>query len=283
MQTFFQVFKSAGGHFQKHRGARMGAALSYYAVFSIAPLGILIIALVGSVFGTQLVEQSVITQVERFIGGGSGEFVQSLITGVTSQSLGTIGTVLSIATIIFGVVSLMSVLDSSLDELWETKTVRTAQKESFWRHLKMMIKNRLPAFAMLPIIAILFLFFVATSVSLVLFSEQLKGFGDTLRFVEPVALFVLGTVFFALVYKILPGRSLPLRELLIGGVVTSTLFVIGRLIIGYYISSFAHTTVYGAAGSLVAILIWIYYSSQVFFFGASFTYIYSKKRGVLSK
>ncbi|MBY0328941.1 YihY/virulence factor BrkB family protein [Patescibacteria group bacterium] len=283
MQTFFQVFKSAGGHFQKHRGARMGAALSYYAVFSIAPLGILIIALVGSVFGTQLVEQSVITQVERFIGGGSGEFVQSLITGVTSQSLSTIGTVLSIATIIFGVVSLMSVLDSSLDELWETKTVRTAQKESFWRHLKMMIKNRLPAFAMLPIIAILFLFFVATSVSLVLFSEQLKGFGDTLRFVEPVALFVLGTVFFALVYKILPGRSLPLRELLIGGVVTSTLFVIGRLIIGYYISSFAHTTVYGAAGSLVAILIWIYYSSQVFFFGASFTYIYSKKRGVLSK
>lgn len=283
MQTFFQIFKSAAVHFQRHRGARMGAALSYYAVFSIAPLGILIIALVGSVFGRQLVEQSVIAQVERFIGGGSGEFVQSLITGVTSQSLGTIGTVLSIATIIFGVVSLMSVLDSSLDELWETKTVRTSPKESFWKRLKMIIQNRLPALAMLPIIATLFLFFVATSVSLVLFSEQLKGFGDTLRFVEPIALFVLGTVFFALVYKILPGRSLPLRELLIGGIVTSTLFVIGRLIIGYYISSFAHTTVYGAAGSLVAILIWIYYSSQVFFFGASFTYIYSKKRGVLSR
>jgi len=283
MKKFFTVFKSAARHFQNHRGARMGAALSYYAVFSIAPLGILMIALVGSIFGPHLVEQSVIAEAERFIGGGAGEFIESLITSTTSQSLGTIGTILSIATILFGVFSLMSVLDSSLDELWETKTERSSKKDSFWKSLRIMISKKLPAFSMLPIIAILFLFFVAISVSLSLFSDQLSGLGETIRFVEPIALFVLGTIFFALIYKILPDRSLPARELLIGGVVTSTLFLIGRLIIGYYISSFAHTNVYGAAGSLVAILIWIYYSSQVFFFGASFTYMYSKKRGVLSR
>jgi len=283
MKSLFTVIKSAGKHFQAHRGARMGAALSYYAVFSIAPLGILIIALVGSVFGTQLVEQSVIAQAERFIGGGAGEFIESIIYGITSQSLGVIGTILSIATILFGVFSLMSVLDSSLDELWETKTQSDSKKQSFWVRVKNIVQKKLPAFSMLPIIAILFLFFVATSVSLSLFSDHLSGLGETIRFIEPIALFILGTVFFALVYKILPDRSLPARELLIGGVVTSTLFLIGRLIIGYYISSFADTTIYGAAGSLVAILIWIYYSSQVFFFGASFTYIYSKKRGVLSR
>ena len=283
MKSLFTVVTAAARHFQAHRGARMGAALSYYAVFSIAPLGILIIAIVGSIFGTQLVEQSVIAQAERFIGGGAGEFIESIIFGITSQSLGTIGTILSIATILFGVFSLMSVLDSSLDELWETKTAQGTKKESFWKKIEIIVHKKLPAFSMLPIIAILFLFFVATSVSLSLFSDQLSGLGETIRFVEPIALFILGTVFFALVYKILPDRSLPARELLIGGVVTSTLFLIGRLIIGYYIASFADTTIYGAAGSLVAILIWIYYSSQVFFFGASFTYIYSKKRGVLSR
>lgn len=283
MKKFFSVFKSALQHFQSHRGARMGAALSYYAVFSIAPLGILIIALVGSVFGTELVEQSVITQAERFMGGGAGEFIESIITATTSQSLGIIGTILSIATILFGIFSLISVLDSSLDELWETKVARVSQKRSFLVQLKEIIKKKLPAFAMLPIIAILFLFFVAISVSLSFFAKELSMFGEWIHFVEPIALFILGTVLFALIYKILPDRSLPGRELLIGGVVTSTLFLIGRLVIGYYIASFADTTIYGAAGSLVAILIWIYYSSQVFFFGASFTYIYSKKRGVLSR
>jgi len=283
MKSLTTVLGATVRHFTKYRGARMGAALSYYAVFSIAPLGILVIAIVGSVFDTQLVESSVINQLERFIGSGAGEFVDSLIQGITTQSLGVIGTILSIFTIIFGVFSLLSVLDTSLDELWETKVPASESRQGFFVRLSRSAQRKLPAFSIIPIIALLFLFFVSASVFLSLFAEQLQNLTFVIKVVQPVALFILGTVFFALIYRILPERRLPAKELFIGGAVTSILFLIGRLVIGLYISSFAHTTLYGAAGSLVAILIWIYYSSQVFFFGASFTYMYSKMNGRLSQ
>ena len=282
MKSVLSILKATARHFKTYNGARMGAALSYYAVFSIAPLGILIIALVGSVFGARLVESSIINQAERLIGGGAGEFIESIITGITTQSLSVVGTILSIATILFGAISLLSVLDTSIDKLWETKTARE-QRQSFFTKIVFNLKKRLPVFSILPIIALLFLFFVAVSVFLSLFAEQLSGLGASIHYIEPVALFILGTVFFALIYRILPDRTLPAKELLLGGAVTSTLFLIGRLLIGFYIAIFAHTSLYGAAGSLVVILIWIYYSSQVFFFGASFTYMYSKKYGYLSK
>lgn len=283
MKSLLRVLRTSARHFSTHNGARMGAALSYYAVFSIAPLGLLVVALVGSIFGEKLVESSIITQAESLIGNGGGEFIESLINGITRQSLGVLGTILSIATIMFGTFSLLSVLDSSLDELWETKDSQAKTKYPFFVTVWRTMRKKLPAFSILPIIAILFLFFVSVSVFLSLFAEQLNGLGATVRLVEPLALLLLGTIFFALIYRILPDRRLPSRDLLIGGVVTSVLFLIGRLLIGVYIATFANTTLYGAAGSLVAILIWIYYSSQVFFFGASFTYTYSKNRRALSQ
>lgn len=283
MKSFIQVLRATTRHFTKHKAARMGAALSYYAVFSIAPLGILVIALVGSIFDTQLVESSVIHQFEHFIGSGAGEFIESIIEGITTQSLGIVGTVLSILTILFGVGSLLSVIDSSLDELWETKVPASESRQKFFIRFFHVLQRKLPAFSIIPLIALLFLFFVSASVFLSLFAVELKSIITVIQILQPVALFLLGTVFFALIYRILPERKLPLKELLIGGTITSLLFLLGRILIGLYISSFVPTTLYGAAGSLVAILIWIYYSAQVFFFGASFTYMYSKMNGHLSK
>lgn len=283
MKLFGSVFKKTVTHFMAQGGPRMGAALSYYAVFSIAPLGILIIAIVGSIFGTQLVESNVALQLERFMGEGAGELVSTIITGITSQSLSVVGTILSIATILFGVISLFSVLDSSLDELWETKVPRSEKRRPLIERMQRMVQRKIPVFSLIPLVALLFLFVISASVFTTLFSQELAVLLPFAFIIEPVFLFILGTLFFAFIYRILPERRLPTKELLLGGAITSALFLIGRLIIGYYIARFAHTSLYGAAGSLVALLIWIYYSAQVFFFGASFTYIYSKTKGVLSK
>lgn len=280
MKSLLRLIKRASRHYGKHNASRMGAALSYYAIFSIAPLTILIIALVGSIFGTQLAESSIVNQLDRVIGSGAGDFIDAIITSTSRHTLGTIGTIASIVTILLGSISVLSVLDTSLDELWETKTQKENEPQPFFRRVWSAVQRKFPAFSLIPIMALLFLFFIAISVFLSLYQENfggVPGFAIMANLIEPVALFLFGTAFFAFIYRILPDSTLPTRAILLGAIVTSALFLLGRIIIGLYIAHFANTTLYGAAASLVALLIWIYYSAQVFFYGASLTYVYAKK------
>lgn len=280
MKSFFKLIKRSARHYHKHHGARMGAALSYYAIFSIAPLTILIIALVGSIFGTQLAESSVVSQLDRVIGSGAGDFIAAIIKSTTRHSLGTAGTIVSIVTIVFGSISILSVLDTSLCELWETKIEKEVVPRPFFAKIGSAIQRKFPAFSLIPIMALLLLFFIAISVFLSLYQENfgsVPGFAIMANIIEPTVLFLFGAVFFAFIYRVLPDRRLPTRAILLGGIITSLLFLLGRVLIGLYIAHFANTTLYGAAASLVALLIWIFYSAQVFFYGASLTYIYAKK------
>lgn len=279
MKSFIALLKASARHYTLHNASRMGAALSYYAIFSIAPLTILVIALVGSIFGTQLAESSIVTELDRVIGSGAGDFIEAIINSTLTRSLGTFATLVSIATILFGLINSITVLDASLDELWETVTV-TERKGSFITRLGASIKGKFPAFSLVPLMALLFLFFVAVSVFLTLFQDDLSttyAMRVLIGVVEPVALFIFGTAFFAFIYRVLPGRKISTRAILLGSAFTSFLFLLGRLMIGYYIAGFVHTTLYGAAASLVALLIWVYYSSQAFFYGASFTYLYARR------
>ena len=280
MKLFIQLIKRTARHYSKHNASRMGAALSYYAIFSIAPLTILIIALVGSIFGTQLAESSIVSQLDRVIGSGARDFIDGIIKSTSRHSLGTAGTIASIVTIVLGSISVLSVLDTSLDELWETKTIKEREPRPFFARLWQAVWRKFPAFSLIPIIALLFFFFIAISVFLSLYQESfggVPGFSVMVTFIEPVTLFLFGTAFFALIYRILPEQALPIKAIVLGAVVTSLLFLLGRVLIGLYIAHFANTTLYGAAASLVALLIWIYYSAQVFFYGASLTYVYAKK------
>lgn len=143
--------------------------------------------------------------------------------------------------------------------------------------LRDVMVKKITNFSIIPIAAMLFLAFIFFSFTFSYFS-----FSKYLIF-EYLIFFVISASFFTLLYRIVPNKKLPTKELLFGGVITAILFMLGRLIIVFYIANFAKPTIFGAAGSLVAILIWIYYSSQVFFFGATCTYIYSRKKGFLKK
>lgn len=280
MTAFMTLLRDSAQHFKTHHASRMGAALAYYALFSIAPLAILVIALVSTIFGNQLAQSSMLTQINHVIGNGAGDFVNSLIKSNVRASLSPLGSIASVVTIVFGMVNALSVLTVSLDELWESDQPTDSTRRIFFARLWQRIKQKFTAFSLIPFIALLFLFFVAFSVFISLYHEQfstLYGFSTLIVILEPLMLFVFGTAFFAFIYRTLPARRLSMRSLLVGGAVTSTLFLLGRLLVGFYIGSIVNTTLYGAAGSLVAVLLWIYYSSQVFFYGASFTYLYSKR------
>lgn len=263
------LLRTAFSHFRSHKGSRMGAALSYYAVFAIVPFGVLVIAIVGAIYGNSMVEANLVTQANTVIGVGSGDFIQSVISAVVDGAPGFWSTALSIAAILFAIVSVLSVLDSSLDELWEVK------KEA---DIATIIKKKLVAFSIIPVVALLFLFFMSLGVALSFFVDTFSSITRIVQLLDPIILFIFGTMLIAFIFKMLPDRNFPMKDIVVGSAVTALLIVIGRLLIGYYINNFAHTNVYGAAGTLAALFIWVYYSAQVFFFGASFTYIYAKQK-----
>lgn len=281
MTVFMTLLRDSARHFNSHHASRMGAALAYYALFALAPLTILLIALVSIIFGNQLTENSMLLQVQRLLGSGSTDFITGLLNTASKTSLSLSGSIVSIITVIFGMLSALSVLTMSLDELWENDEPSTRTEGRFFSRLWQRMRHKLPAFSLIPFIALLFLLLTALSVFASLYYEQLAmfyDFGALIVVLEPLMLFIIGTAFFAFIYRTLPARRLSTHSLLVGGAVTSALFLLGRLLVGFYIASIVNTTLYGAAGSLIVVLLWIYYSSQVFFFGASFTYLYAKER-----
>lgn len=265
----------------------MGAAISYYAVFSIAPLCIILIALAGIFLDRSIVETSIMSQISDLLGSSTSSYIGSLINSAQRQSLGIIGAIVSALTIVATAISVLSELNRDLDELWQLpKKQKTEKKQRFVIRIMNVLKEKIAVFSIIPFAVFLLLSSVVAS--FILSTVETSALGTPhlwiyLRIADAVLSLCLGTVLFALIYKVLPNTKLPWREVLLGGMVTSILFFIGKLLIGIYLNTIASTSVYGAAGSLAILLIWIYYSSQVFFIGASFIFVYSKEKGYLKK
>lgn len=249
--------------FREKKSSRMGAALSYYAIFIIAPLSLLIMSLVVALYGNTVAESSFLAQLNSSIGPGAGDFVESLMESFTGRSLNITGLIVVIATIAFAVVNFFSVLKGSLDTIWESPD----EKEVGLPRLA----KKIVIFSVIPVAALLFLVLVSFS----LFISDYYSFQGVLA--ENLILLVFSALFFMFLYRVVPTKKLPLRAILFGGIITALLFVFGRFAIILYISNFAQPTIFGAANSLVAVLVWIYYSAQVFFFGAAATYVFSKR------
>ncbi len=263
----------------------MGAAISYYAIFSIAPLLILLMAVGRIIFDRNTTTTTIARVLNISVGKNLSSVIQTLINNSYPVHTGIITAIVSGVVIIIAALGVIAELNNDLDELWKipsaTQTVQTTS-QTIWNF----VKNRLIAVLLILLFGILFIFLAAFGVFTSFFHYSLPVLlqsGLAINILNGIVTLLGGTFLFAIIYRILPDTKLPWKELIWGAFITSILFLIGKYLISWYIESFGGTAEYGAAGSLVGLLLWVYYSAQVFFIGTAGTFVYSKLYGHLSK
>ncbi len=263
------------------RAPRKGAALAYYMAFSMAPILIIATAIAGLFFGDAAARGQIFIQAKSLLGASGAQVVQAMIASAGRPGRGTLPAVLGILTIVIGATSALAELKDGLDQIWQTHIERAG---GFWRYLWDFARTRLLSIGIILTLGFLLL------ISLVL-SALLEGLAHTLGVSDTTDLllqgldfllsFALVTALFATIYKVLPSVQLAWRDVTIGAAVTALLFTAGKHVIGVYLGNSAVTSMYGAAGSLLVVLIWVYYSAQIFLYGAEFTKIYTYRFGSL--
>jgi membrane protein len=258
-----------------------GAALAYYSMFSIAPLLYLIISIAGLFFGPDAVRGMVFGQIASLMGQNGAEAIQEMLAHVSEPKTGAWATAVSIAILLFGASTVFGQLQTALDTIWRVPEAEKAeeQRSGLWTF----IKSRLLTFGM-----VLGLAFLVT-VSLILSSAlsalgkwwgPLFGQWEALAHLADVVVnFGVLTVVFAAIYKLMPRASIQWRDVGVGAFVTAVLFVIGKFLIGLYLGKSDIGSSFGAFGSLVVVMVWVYYSAQIFLLGAEFTWAYAHAAG----
>ena len=257
-----------------HRCTAQSAALAFYTIFSLAPVLVVVITLAGMFFGEEAVRGQIVGEFEGLMGRDASLLVQEVLKSTSRAPEGKFPAVVGIVTLIVGATGIFVQLQDALNTVWAVAPKPGAA-------LTTLLRKRLHSFALVVGIGFLLL------VSLVL-SAGLTGFGRYLeRYLElPVDLiqianflvsFIVITLLFAMTYRILPDVKIAWRDVALGSVLTSLLFVIGKTLISFYLGRTGVASAYGAAGSLVVVLLWVYFSSLIFFFGAEFTRVHSRQ------
>lgn len=263
-RTIVAVMKDAFAGFSEHNAARMGASLSYYTVFSIGPLLLIAIAVAGMVFGREAAQNEVFDTLKGFLGASGADVVQNAVQSASKKSSSILATIVSVALLLVTASGVFAELHTAMNDMWGVKL----KKSTIWRA----VRSRFLSMTM--VFGVAFLLLVSLLISTVLgvvgkwLSETLPG-GETLwQIINFGISLAIIAVLFAAMFKYVPDLRMRWREAFIGGAVTSLLFTLGKLGISLYISKGDVGSGYGAAGSLIVLLIWVYYSSQIVFFGA---------------
>ena len=275
------LLKLAYQGWKEDNASRLSAALAYYTIFSLAPLLVIVIAITGLIWDAGAVRTQILSQVQSLVGAEGAEFVANLMTNTGSPGEGILALVIGILTLLFGALGVFNELHNSLNIIWN---VRVEKPKGFLQSLKKLILDRLLSFTM--ILGIGFLLLVSLVVTAGLSATQ-ETIGDAvpipeflLQIVNLVISLGVITVLFALIFKFLPDVRINWRDVWMGAFVTSLLFSFGKTAIGLYLGNSAVASTFGAAGSLVLLLLWIYYSAQILFFGAEFTQVYANNYGL---
>ena len=258
-------------------GPSMGAALAYYTLFSLAPLLLIVISVAGLVFGEDAARGEIRVQLSGLMGDAGATAVQGLLSSVHKPSEGAAATALGVLLLLLGATTVFGELQDALDRIWRAPA---RPRSSGWLVL---LRARLLSFGM--ILAIGFLLMVSLVLSATLASlARWWGpvFGDWLALAETsnaIGSFLMVAVMFALIYKIMPRIPVDWRDVWIGALVTAVLFTLGKSVIGLYVGRSGFASGFGAAGSLVVVLVWVYYSAQIFLLGAEFTWVFANTFG----
>ncbi|QVQ26324.1 YihY/virulence factor BrkB family protein [Achromobacter deleyi] len=253
-----------------HRASSKGAALALYMVFSLAPMLLLVIAVAGAFFGEEAVRSELFTQLRDLIGERGAEVIQTVLASAHESGGGWIAALISIFVLIFSATTAFAELKASLDELWE---VSGNQKGG----LHGMVRSRVLSFGLVLVLAVFLLISLTVNAGLAAARGYYgdlwtaSSFALVAEWVSNLFSFSVVAALFAVIFKLLPSARISWPDVIPGAIVTAGLFLLGKWGIGLYLSRGAAVSAYGAAGSLIALLLWIYYSAQIFFFGAVFT------------
>ncbi|HEX2908604.1 MAG TPA: YihY/virulence factor BrkB family protein [Phototrophicaceae bacterium] len=275
VKAFLALLKTAFDEWNKDNAPRLAAALSYYTIFSIAPLLIVVVAIAGAVWGPEAVQGRLDEQIQGMIGAQGADLVQQMVQNARHPADNLIATLIGLATLLLGAAGLFVQLKGALNTVWEVQP----PPQGIWGT----IKTQLLSFTMVLGVGFLLLVSLVISAVIAALSNFINGMIGNVEFVLQLLNFAISfsfiTLLFALIYKFLPDIKIEWRDVWIGAAFTSLLFTIGKTLIGLYLGNSGVTSTYGAAGSLVIVLLWVYYSAQILLFGAEFTQVYARKYG----
>jgi membrane protein len=252
---------------------RLAASLAFYTALSLAPLVLLVIGLVGMVLERQQVARQLAMQLEGLMGPAGRQLVEAILATPTPHS-GMLATVIGLMTLLLGATAVFAELQATLNLIWE---VQPAPTGGVWASLWTLLKQRLFSLALVCALAFLLLVSLVVSTALAAVAGMLQGPGEAFlaRLLELAVSFVGLTGLFALLFKYVPDAQIRWRDVWLGGGIAAVLFTLGKTVIGYYIGQASISSAYGAAGSIVVLLVWVYYSALIFFFGAECTHAWS--------
>ncbi len=274
LRSLKYLFTHTFAHWNKVEAPHMGAALSTYTAFSLAPLLVLLVGSLDLIFHSDGLRYSIVKEVSVIGGASIGDFLSSVLTNTeTHKAKSVIVSLISFIILVAGAMGVLYELKGSLDKIFEAKAKTASGVWGFMR-------GRLLSLSMLPALSFLLLVSFVVSAGLSIVEKYWSGMiGITIIGTVINALLAVGvsTLLFWYMYKVIPDKKLPRRAIFIGAFVTALLFLIGKFILGFYLTSVAADSPYGAAGAIVIFLLWIYYSTLIFFFGASLTYVLAKE------
>ncbi|WP_373991364.1 YihY/virulence factor BrkB family protein [Duganella sp. BuS-21] len=277
-KTLLSVFKCAISEWFEHRGGSMGAALAFYTLFSLAPILVLVLAIAGWFYGPQAAQGELFAQLRGLVGTQGAEAIQLVLAGAKNKEEGRLATLIASALLLFGATTVFAELKDSLDAIWQ---VPPLTKGTFWN----VIRTRLLSFGMVLVLAFLLMVSLVVSAVLTLLEKYWGSLwgeaGMILSALNLAISFLVIAALFGVIFKMLPRIKLSWHDVTIGALGTAALFTLGKYAIGAYIGNSGVASSFGAAGSMIALLLWVYYSAQIFFFGAEFARQYALQLGSL--
>ena len=274
---FWELAKATWAEFNEDKVPRLGAALAYYAIFSLAPLLIIVIFVAGLVFGQGAAQEALLGQLRSLLGSQGADMIQTMIDSTRRPGAGLFATIFGLGTLVLGAIGAFNQLHDALNTIWEVKPKP---------HLSLLerVRYRLLSFSMVLVVGFLLMVSLAVSAGLsaagAFVSAQLPFVAQWILTILNFAIsFAVITLLFALMFKYLPDAKIAWSDVWIGAAITALLFTLGKSLIGLYLGQSTKGAAYGAAGALVILLLWIYYSAQIFLLGAEFTQVYAGRYG----
>jgi membrane protein len=275
MREIWSLLGATVRDWYEDRAQRLGAALAYYMIFALAPGLIIVIAVAGLLLGRDA-EVQIVGQIRELIGEQGAIAIEATIRSARTETLGVTGMALALIPLVFGLWGVFGELQDGLNTIWGV-----APRPG--RRMIHIVKERFWSFAMVVGIGFVLLVSLVMSAWLVAvgtyFGQLLPAPAAALEALNFVISFAVITILFAMTFKLLPAVTIAWRDVWLGAAVTSLLFTVGKFAIGFYLGKSAVASAYGAAGSLVIIVVWVYYSAQILLFGAEFTKVWTKRRG----
>lgn len=277
LPSVFRLLKDTGIAWNDDDISTHGAALAYYAIFSVAPLLLIAIAMAGVFFGHEASQGRIFVELQGLLGATGARSIERLVLNAAQTPReGILATVLGVAALIFAASGVFRQLQQSLNRIWR---VTAAPGRSFW----VFLRRRILAFSMVVVIGTVLMASLLLATALAALTRsvgiRLPGGAGAWQIGHALVSFGITTVVFAAVYKLLPDVKLAWRDVWLGAAMTSLLFTLGKFLIGLYLAHGGIASSYGAAGSLVVVLLWVFYASQIIYFGAEFTRVQARARG----